>query len=121
MTDNNIRSLILPPGIYFIVNPYQESHGVVAKLAGAVQRPNNIYAAHSGLHPIYAALQQERLGISVCVAVFWFGDAYQYNAVLVGPLGNGPNYEEQLQMVKNATERASVPHDWTQVVLFLGD
>jgi len=59
------------------------------------------------------------LGISVCIAVFWFGNAYQYNALLVGPFENGPNCQEQLQMVKNATERASVQHDWMQVVLFL--
>jgi len=61
------------------------------------------------------------LGISVCIVVFWFANGYQYNAVLVGPFRNGPNYQEQLQMVKNATERALLPHDWMQVVLFLGE
>jgi len=95
-------------------------HAVVAKLASAVQRLNNIYAAHSGLHPIHTVLQEEQLGNSVCIAIFCFGNAYQYNAVLVGPFGNGPNYKEKVQMVKSATERASMPHRM-QVVLFLGD
>jgi len=81
----------------------------------------NIYAAHTGLCPIYTAFQKEQLEISICVAVFLFGNGYQHNVVLVGPFGIGPNYQEQLQIVKNTTERALVPHDWMQVVLFLGE
>jgi len=119
MTDN-IRHLYLPAGIYCVYNPYQESDGVVAKLVGAVQKPNNINVAHPGLCPIYYALQEEPLGSTVCIAVFWFGDSYPYNGILVGPFGNDANYEDQIQMVKNAQQRANVPHDWMQVMLFGG-
>jgi len=61
MTDNNqnIRKFYLPPGVYFIFNPYQKSHGVVAKLAGAVQ--NSLDVPHSCLHPIYDVLRHEQL------------------------------------------------------------
>jgi len=45
MMSNNVRRLFLPAGIFF--NPYQELDGVVAKLTSAVQRPNNINAAHT--------------------------------------------------------------------------
>jgi len=104
MSDNScdkIRRLFLPPGIYVVVNPYQESHGVVATLGGAVQRPGNINAAHSGLHPFYNALKNEDIfsgdsGNTVYLAVFWFSPLHEYNAVLVGPFGNGPHQEEQM-------------------------
>jgi len=90
-------------------------------LAGTVQKPNNINAMHPGLHPIYYALQEEPLGSTICIAVFWFGEGYTYNAVLVGPFGDEETLEEQVEMVKNVTEWAGVPHDWTQVVLFGSD
>jgi len=87
MTDAvNVRGLFLPHGIYFVFSPYQELHGVVATLPGAVQKPGNIDAAHLGLQPIHYALQEEELGNSVCMAVFWFGDGYPYNGVLLGPV-----------------------------------
>ncbi len=80
MNDNNdshIRRLFLPAGIYFIVNPYQESHGVVATLGGAVQRPGNINAAHAGLRPFYNAFLNADINRdadhTVYLAVFWFG------------------------------------------------
>jgi len=102
---NNVRQLYLPAGIFFLYNPYQQSDGVIAKLACAVQKPNNINATHPGLCPIYYALQEEPLGSTICIAVFWFGDGYPYNPILVGPFGDADNYHEQLQMDKNATGR----------------
>jgi len=122
MTDNIRRlDVHLPAGIYFIINPYQESHGVMAQLLGAVQKPNNIDAAHPGLHPIYFALQDEHFGPTVCVAVFWFGEGYPYSAMLCGPFGNHMDgFKEKITMIKHASERATVPHEWTQVILFGG-
>jgi len=61
------------------------------------------------------------LGSTVGIAVFLFGEGYPYNAILVGPFGGDENYQEQLQMVKNVTERAGVPNAWMQVVLVGGD
>jgi len=123
MTDN-IRPLDvhLPPGVYCVFNPYQESHGVIAQLLGAVQKPNNIHAAHPGLRPIYYALQEEHFGSTVCITVFWFGDGdgYPYSTVLCGPFGNSDGFEEHINMVKHVSEAAGVPHEWTQVILFGG-
>jgi len=124
--NNSIRQLSLPPGIYVIVNPYQHSHGVVAKLGGAVQRPGNINAAHSGLRPFYNAMLNEDINNvgtehTVYLAVFWFGPAHEYNAVLVGPFGNAPQCEEQMMIVKNMMEHVRVLHEWTQIVLFGGE
>jgi len=82
MTDAvNVRRLLLSCGIYFVFSPYQESHGVVAKLSGTVQKPGNKNVAHLGLCPIYYALQEEEPSNSVCVTVFWFGDGHPYNGV----------------------------------------
>jgi len=121
MTDNIWHlDVHLPPGVYCVWNPYQESHGVVAQLLGAVQKPNNIHAAHPGLRSIYYALQEERFGNTVCIAVFWFGEGYPYSAVLCGPFGNGDDYQDHINMVKHASEIAAVPHEWTQVILFGG-
>jgi len=99
---------------------------VVATLGGAVQRPGNINAAHSGLHPFYNALKNKDIfsgdsGNTVYLAVFWFGPLHEYNAVLVGPFGNGPHQEEQMIIVKNTMDRVQVPHEWTQVVVFGGN
>jgi len=110
----------LPPGIYCIFNPYQESHGVVAQLLGAVQKLNNIHAAHPGLHPIHYALQEEPFGNTICIAVFWFGEGYPYSAVLCSPFGNSDDYDNHIIMVKHASETAGVLHEWTQVILFGG-
>jgi len=119
---DNIRQLDvhLPPGIYCIFNPYQESHGVVVQLLGAVQKPNNMQAAHPGLHPIYYALQEEPFGNTICIAVSWFGEGYPYSAVLCSPLGNSDGYQEHINMVKHVSVAAGVPHKWTQVILFGG-
>jgi len=110
----------LPHGIYCIFNPYQESHGVVVQLLGAIQKPNNIHAAHAGIRPIYYALQEEHFGNTECIAVFWFEEGYLYSAVLCSPFGNSDGYEEHINMVKHASEAAGVPHEWTQVILFGG-
>jgi len=116
----------MPPGIYFIVNPYQASHGVVATLGGAVQWLGNINAAHPGLHPFYDAMSNvhignnQSLGITIFVAVFWFGHHHQYNAVLVGPFGKVSHQEAQIRVVKNTMDQVEVPLDWTQVILFGG-
>jgi len=128
MADNNtdnIRHLFLPPGIYFIVNPYQESHGVVATLGGAVQQRGNINTAHAGLCPFYNAFMNANINRdaehTIYLAVFWFGPSHEYNTVLVGPFGHGPNQQEQIMIVKNTMEHVQVPHKWTQVVLFGGE
>jgi len=123
--NNNIRQLFLPPSIYFIVNPYQESHGVIATLGGAVQWPGNINAAHAGLRLFYNAIMNANINRqaehTIYLAVFWFGSMHQYNAVLVGPFGHGPHQEEQMMIVKNMMEHLQVPHDWMQIVLFGGN
>jgi len=52
-------------------------------------------AAHPGLRPFYDAMSNVHIGnnqssgITIFVAVFWFGPCHQYNAVLVGPFGKG--------------------------------
>jgi len=36
----------------------------------------------------------------------------------VGPFGDANNFQEHVQMPKNAMDRVAVPQAWTQVVLF---
>jgi len=85
-----------------------------------VQKPNNIDVAHPGLHSIYYSLQEEHFGSSVCVTVFWFGEGYPYSEVLCGPFVKTHIYHEHFNMIKHLSERAAMPHAWTQVILFGG-
>jgi len=98
---------------------------VVATLGGAVQHPGNINAAHAGLRPFYNAFLTADVNRdadhTVYLAVFWFGPLHEYNAVLVGPFGKGPDQEEQMRVVKNTMDSVQVPHEWTQIVLFGGE
>jgi len=117
----NIRQLLLPAGIYCIFNPYQALDGVVAKLTGAIQKPNNIKCCTSW-----------SMTHLLCLAGRAFGQYHMYCGIQVwwrlplqcclgGPILWWWNYQEQLQMVKISMERAGVPNDWMQVVLFGGN
>jgi len=59
MTDN----MKLPLGMYMIYNPYQESHGAVAMLRGAMQKQNNLELAQPGIKWFYDKVKMENLGV----------------------------------------------------------
>jgi len=122
MTDNIWRlDIYLPPGIYFIVNPYQESHGVVAQLLGAVKSPIIFMQPTLVYIPSTVLYRRNILGVLFVLLYFGLGrGGYTYSAVLCRPFGNTDGYHEQINTVKNASDRAAVPHEWTQVILFCG-
>jgi len=70
--------------------------------------------------PILAYIQSTMPYWRNILAVLFVSLYFGLRVVLCGPFGNTNGYKEQLNMVKNASERAAVPHGWMQLILFGG-
>jgi len=102
-----------------IYNPYQDSHGVIALLGGAIQKPNNLDRAHAGVKQFYEMFKREYFGSSTIVEVFWFGgEQLSYSAIVIGPLELTERASLQL---KSAAERFGVPQEWSHVIMYGGE
>jgi len=68
---NNIVDLWVPTGIFWVINLYQASEGIIATLSGAKQKqPNNMEGVHPGLHYFYGLLKPQDFGILIDVILF---------------------------------------------------
>ena len=91
-----MTTLDIPAGIYWIINPFQESQGVLAKLSGAKQKyPDNLEGTHPTLQHFYGLLKSQDFGVTVDVILFWFANL-RYSSIAVGPFGL--NSTEQMNM-----------------------
>jgi len=94
---SNITTLDVLHGIYWVINPFQESDGVFAKLTGSkLKCPIDMESVHPELHHFYDLLKPMEFGPVIDVVLFWFGAENQYCAIGVGPFGCMPNYMEEI-------------------------
>jgi len=114
---SNFSTLNIPHGLYWIINPFQESDGVYAKLTGLkLKCPLNIEEVHPGLHRFYELLKPMVLGPSIDVVLFWFGSENQYSAIAVGPFGHVPNYQEEMMQFRQLASHLQVPEAWLHLI-----
>jgi len=80
-----------------VVNPYQASDGVYAKLTRSkLKCPLNLEEVPIRLHHFYSLLKPVEFGPTIDMVIFWFGSQNQYCAIVVGPFGRVSNYQEEM-------------------------
>jgi len=115
-----MNDLPIPTGVYCVINPDQESHGIVAVMTGAKQKsPNNFEGAHNGLIHFYMLLKPQEFGTMIDVVLFWFraGNVY-YSAIGVGPFGLTPNSEEEVKHFREFCDKNQLPDAWHHLIIF---
>jgi len=117
---NTMNDLPVPTGMYCVLNPYQDSHGILAVMTGAKQKyPNNFEGAHEGLLHFYRILKPQEFGPMIDVVLFWFraGNTY-YSAIGVGPFGLTPNTVEEAKHFREFCDRIQLPDSWHHLIVF---
>jgi len=103
--------------MFWVINPYQESDGVVATLIGSkLKCPEDMESVHPGLHYFYHLLKPKMFGPLIDVVLFWFGHSHQYCALGIGPFGHVPNHEEEIKHFHEYTKCIQVPDSWTHLI-----
>jgi len=114
---SSVTNLDVPHGIYWVINPFQESGGVFAKLTGSKMKyPVDMSSVHPGLFHFYELLKPMEFGPLIDVVLFWFGAENQYCAIGVGPFGRVPNYEEEIMKFRQFTSHIQVPEAWFHLI-----
>ncbi len=114
---SNTTNLEVPHGLFWVINPYQESDGIFAHLTGSKLKstfdPDSV---HPGLRHFYNLLKPKDFGPIIDVVLFWFGSDNQYCAIGVGPFGRVPNWEEEMFKFREYTGHIQVPEAWFHLV-----
>jgi len=108
---NTINDLPIPSGINCVINPYQDSHGIIAVMTGAKQKsPNNFEGVHDGLLHFYMLLKPKDFSPMIDVVLLWFpaGNTY-YSAIGVGPFGLTLNTNEEVKHFHEFCDRIQLP------------
>jgi len=108
---SNFITLDVPHGMFWVINPFQESDRVhAAKLTESkLKCPVNFEEVHPGLHYFYGILKSRELGPLIGVELVWFGGENQYYAIVVGPFGCVPNSDKVMMQFQQLVSRMQVP------------
>jgi len=115
---SSLTTLDVPHGVFWVINPYQESDGVAATLIGSkLKCPMDMESVHPGLCHFYDLLKPKTFGPLIDVVLFWFGNSHQYCALGIGPFGCVHNHEEEIKRFHKYTQHIQVPDAWTHLIV----
>jgi len=115
---SSLTTLDVPHGVFWVINPYQESDGVAATLIGSkLKCPMDMESVHPGLCHFYDLLKPKTFGPLIDVVLFWFGNSHQYCALGIGPFGRVHNHEEEIKRFHEYTQHIQVPDAWTHLIV----
>jgi len=107
----------VPHGMFWVINPYQESDGVIAQLTGSkIKCPVELESVHPGVRRFYNILKPMDFSPLIDVVLIWFGTENQYSAIAVGPFGRVPNYMEEIMNFHEFIGCIPVPDAWLHLV-----